>query len=418
MRYPRCITEQFPRPTKAALVLACLLTISVVATQSAWAQTFATLYTFGGGYDGGEPIAKLICDSAGNLYGTTSEGGGCRREPFGCGTVFNLDKAGQETVLFGFNTTGKGVLPGALVRDTPGNLYGITYVGGGKSLGVVFKLGSDGTEKVLHNFQGEPLDGDHPTGTLLRDGAGNLYGTTGGGGIHDSGTVFKLHNGTITVLYNFTGGADGSLPNGLVRDAAGNLYGTTFSGGNGCSSSVCGVIFELKPDGGFKVLHSFKGTDGSNPFYFGGGLLRDKAGNLYGAAERGGLNSCSGGLGCGVIFKVSKSGVFSVLHKFSGPDGFGPNQGLVMDAVGNLYGTAVGGGASNACDPQGCGVVFRLDTAGKLTVLHSFSRTDGFTPEAGLLRDSSGSLYGTTVGGPGTGCGSGQGCGTVFKITP
>jgi uncharacterized repeat protein (TIGR03803 family) len=386
------------------------------ATQFARAQTFTTLYTFSGN-DGAGPAAKLIWDSAGNLYGTTLKGGGCRRDPFGCGTVFKLDTANQETVLFRFNTTGKGVWPGALVRDAAGTLYGVTYVGGSKNIGVVFSLGTDGTEKTLHNFQGAPLDGGHPTGTLLRDGKGNLYGTTGDGGTHNSGTVFKLHNGTRTVLYNFTGGADGSAPNGLVRDAAGNLYGTTFWGGNGCSSPGCGVVFKLAPDGGFKVLHSFKGTDGSGPFIFGGGLLRDKAGNLYGATEQGGLNSCSG-VGCGVIFEVSESGVFSVRHNFSGQDGVGPNQGLVMDAAGNLYGTAVGGGASSACNPQGCGVVFRLDMAGKLTVLHSFSRSDGFSPEAGLLRDSSGTLYGTTSAGAGTGCENGSGCGTVFKLTP
>ena len=328
-----------------------------------------------------------------------------------------LDNANQETVLFGFNTTGKGTSPGSLVRDAAGNLYGTTHMGGGKNLGVVFKLGTDGKEKVLHNFQGELLDGSGPTGTLLRDGKGNLYGTTGTGGTHNnSGTIFKLHNGVSTLLYDFTGGTDGLTPGGLVRDAAGNLYGTTVWGGNGCSFPGCGVVFKLAPDGGFKVLHSFKGTDGSGPFIFGGGLLRDKAGNLYGTTGGGGLNSCSGG--CGVIFKLSTSCVFSVLHKFSGPDGYGPNQGLVMDAAGNLYGTAVGGGANKTCNGGGCGVVFKLDRAGKLTVLHSFSGSDGFSPAAGLLRDSSGTLYGTTSAGAGTGCENGQGCGTVFKITP
>jgi uncharacterized repeat protein (TIGR03803 family) len=395
------------------------LVLAGFGAQSALAQTFTTLYTFSGnpGTDGGEPIAQLVPDSAGNLYGTTFEGGGsCRRDHFGCGTVFKLDTANNETVLLGFPSTGKGDMPETLIRDTAGNLYGITYVGGGKNLGTVFKLGTDGKEKVLHNFQGQPLDGDHPTGTLLRDSAGNIYGTTGGGGTHNSGTIFKLHNGVPTVLYNFTGKGDGAIPNGLVRDAAGNLYGTTFVGGNGCSSPGCGIVFKLELDGGFKVLHSFTGTDGSNPFYFGGGLLRDKAGNLYGATEQGGLNSCSGG--CGVIFELTTSGVFSVLHKFSGPDGASPNQGLVRDAAGNLYGTAVGGGANNTCNGGGCGVIFKLDKAGKLTVLHIFSGADGSFPEAGLLRDSSGSLYGTTVSGPGTGCGSGSGCGTVFKLTP
>jgi uncharacterized repeat protein (TIGR03803 family) len=176
--------------------------------------------------------------------------------------------------------------------------------------------------------------------------------------------VFRLSpSGSETVLYSFTGGADGANPSaGLVRDAAGNLYGTTFLGGveSGSCGGSCGVVFKLSPTGSETVLHSFTGgADGANPS---AGLIQDAAGNLYGTTFLGGVESDSCGGSCGVVFKLSPTGSETVLHSFTGgADGAGPYAGLIQDAAGNLYGTTSEGGANSVCPlSPGCGVVFRL----------------------------------------------------------
>jgi len=262
------------------------------------------------------------------------------------------------------------------------------------------------TYKELHNFAGSPADGAHPLGRPIRDSEGSLYGTTGGGGAWASGTVFKLAaTGAETVLYSFTGGADGGAPGAaLVRDPDGNFYGTT--GGGGMSTcylgnSPCGVVFELSTSGAETVLHSFAGgVDGESPEV---GLVRDAAGNLYGTTEFGGVP------GAGVVFKVDTSGTETVLYSFTGgADGGYPEAGLVRDSAGNLYGTTNNGG------PSGAGVVFKLDAKGTETVLYAFTGgTDGGNPEAGLIRDAEGNLYGTTVDG---GLTTNSGYGVVFKL--
>ena len=315
-----------------------------------------------------------------------------------------------------------------------GNLYGTTYEGGsgrcfdresGESgCGVVFTLSPAGTETVLHNFKGG--DGANPHADLILDAAGNLYGTALGGGVEGGfcggdgtcGLVFKLSpTGTETVLHSFTGGEDGANPlAGLLRDAAGNLYGTTYVGG----AFSFGVVFELircssAPSGyDFKVLYSFKGgADGANPE---AGLIKDAAGNLYGTTFFGGVKStaCLEGASCGVVFKVSPSGTEKVLYSFTGPDGANPQAGLVRDAAGNLYGTTSGGGADDH------GVVFELVRCSSVAsgyefkVLHTFTGypTDGASPVAGLLRDAAGNLYGTTE------AGGASEFGVVFKLSP
>jgi uncharacterized repeat protein (TIGR03803 family) len=323
---------------------------------------FKVLYSFTGRADGGQPVAGLIRDSAGNLYGTTARGGAESSACSGpCGVVFKLSPTGTETVLYSF-TGPDGFSPTAgLVRDAAGNLYGATIGGGASGLGVLFKLSPAGTETVLHSFTG--ADGANPYAGLVPDTAGNLYGTTSNGGAHEQGVVFKLNpTGTETVLYSFTGGADGDHPQaGLVRDSAGNLYGTTFFGGtlgDGCTNA-CGVAFKLSPTGTYTVLYSFPGSpDGGNPF---GGLIQDTSGNLYGATRQGGAESGACALGtCGVVFELIRcdsapSGYdFKVLHSFTGADGDLPLAGLILDAGGNLYGTTNRGGAYLG------GVVFRL----------------------------------------------------------
>jgi uncharacterized repeat protein (TIGR03803 family) len=220
------------------------------------------LYTFTGGTDGGGPQADLIRDKEGNLYGTTAYGGDPSCSPYGCGTVFKVDTSGHETVLYSFTATnGDGANPKAgLIRDAAGNLYGTTTDGGTAGCtgngftgcGTVFKLDINNKESILYSFTGTGGDGGNPHAGLILDAAGNLYGTTSYGGFPGAGTVFMLDpSGKETVLYSFTGRLDGGGPYGLVRDAAGNLYGTTIGGGNpkcgGGHGAGCGVVFKITP---------------------------------------------------------------------------------------------------------------------------------------------------------------------------
>jgi uncharacterized repeat protein (TIGR03803 family) len=373
------------RTANAALTFAVLIVPTVVVPQSLQAQSFSVLYSFTPS-DGENRKSSLVLDKEGNLYGTAGDGGGS----IGFGEVFKLDPAGTETVLHSFNGA-DGIDPnGGLVRDQEGNLYGTTWHGGASGAGTVFKLDTTGTETVLHSFTGP--DGLGPDAGLVLDQEGNLYGTTSQGGSSDAGTVFKLDGtGTETVLHSFTG-LDGAGPfAGLVRDREGNLYGTTSRGG----TSGLGTVFKVDRTGAATVLHSFIGPDGAGPLF--AGLVRDKAGNLYGTTAGGGA---SGG---GTVFKVDTTGTETVLHSFTGgADGAYPAAGLVLDNAGNLYGTTFFG--------TGGGKVFKLDPAGTETVLHSFTGADGGGPEASLILDKEGNnLYGTTDVGT-------SGDGTVFKL--
>ena len=340
------------------------------------------------------PIGNLIFDKAGNLYGTTFDGGGSGCYGFGCGVVWKLGRnlKGNWTVSILHTFTGGadgGNPKGGLIFDAAGNLYGTTSTGGVSGMGVVFKLKPNPdrtwTESVLHTFTAHG-DGDGPNTALTWDAAGNLYGATGeicSPCAPQGATVFRLApnpDGTWTYssLYVFTGGADGNIANdGLIFDAAGNLYGTTEGGGDlsACGPGIgCGVVFKLKPnpDGTWteSVLHTFGETaDGAQPS---AGLIFDAAGNLYGTTTAGGYCASTHTVGCGVVFQVSPKGdgtwSESVLYYFSGgADGASPYSGLVFDAAGNLYGTTSTGGATPAsCYVEtsplsGCGVVFKLE---------------------------------------------------------
>jgi uncharacterized repeat protein (TIGR03803 family) len=353
-----------------------------------------------------------------------------------CGVVFKLDQAGTETVLYSFTAGADGLGPSAgLVRDEAGNLYGTTLFGGDTSCdpsrgcGVLFKLDSAGSEAVLHSFG--RADGKVPAASLIRDPAGSFYGTTSEGGNltglcspDGCGVVFKLDptGQHYKVLYRFTGGADGASPRApLVRDAAGNLYGTAAAGGKGSSTcpfgaSGCGVVFKIDPLGNETVLYSFTGkADGGTPE---AGLIRDAAGNLYGTTVFGGTNGSScpnGSNGCGVVFELAPSGDETVLYTFTGAaDGWAPYASLIRDPAGNLYSTTQYGGNSSSSCPLGsfgCGVVFKLAPSGNETVLYTFSGgADGYWPIAGLSLVQ-GSLYGTAFEG------GAFGYGVVFKIT-
>jgi uncharacterized repeat protein (TIGR03803 family) len=315
------------------------------------------LYSFTGAMDGEFPEAGLVRDKEGNLYGTTYEGGGntCPGNR-SCGVVFSMDKNGNEIVLHRFTgTNGDGANPQTgLTRDAKGNLYGVTQYGGTVDCdgtlgcGTVFKLDSAGNETVVYNFTGG--SGTFPLSTLIRDSAGNLYGTTYEGGTFNVGTVYKVDStGKEAVLYSFSpyeGG--GTYPvGGLLRDAYGNLYGTTSAGGG----SGYGTVFRLSAAGKETVLHSFAGPPGgATPWC---SLVRDAEGNFYGTTSAGGPS------GDGIVFKVTKSGKETMLYNFQGSDGAYPFPGLIRDKSGNLYGTTYLGGNTN-CYPLGCGTVFEL----------------------------------------------------------
>jgi uncharacterized repeat protein (TIGR03803 family) len=249
----------------------------------------SVFYSFTGtGGDSSEPLGGLVRDASGNLYGTTTYYSGF-------GTIYKIDPTGKETILYNFAPSAGCDPYGSLVLDAQGNVYGTTASCSSSGAGTVFKVDPTGTETALYTFSGR-TDGGEPEAGLIWDGKGNLYGTTFLGGSSSVGTVFKLDptTGTETVLYNFTGGADGAYPAwaSLVRDRAGNLYGTTSQGG----SSDFGVVFKLAPTGKLTVLHSFSGRDGKIPY---GTLVRDKAGNLYGTTYAGGR------YGGGVVFKIA-----------------------------------------------------------------------------------------------------------------
>ena len=391
-------TSRIPwRPVIA--LLAGIVVMSVVVPSEAQlkhvppaASSFVVLYSLTGAYPGsndGSGANGLTRDAAGNLYVTTAYGFQSACLQLECGTIFKLTPTGTETLLF-TNGGKDGTPPNAgLVLDAASNLYG-TIAGHDCPFdwcGAAFKLDPTGTTFTdLHSFGGG-AEGGSPAAGLIRDGAGNLYGTTFVGGTLSAcgglgcGTVFRLSpSGTETVLHNFTG-ADGAGPSAeLLRDSVGNLYGTTAQGGHqsgACNlgnegNGTCGVVFELircdsEPSGyEYKVLYRFTGgPDGGNPV---SGLVRDASGNLYGTTLLGGKNSSvciafESGVSpsCGVVFKLSPTGAEKVLHTFTGgKDGANPvGPGLIQDLAGNLYGTAaLGGDSPSTC--VGCGVVFRL----------------------------------------------------------
>ena len=408
------------RRAPVALAALVALGLGLVAIPSAKAQTLTVLHSFAGNGDGIQPMAPLIMDEAGNLYGTTYYGG-----INGRGVVFKVHTSGRETVLYSFPAyPGDGANPNAgVIMDKAGNLYGTTFYGGENEIlfggepenGTVFKLDTSGNETLPHSFTGGPGDGSNPYAGLIMDKAGNLYGTTPNGGAfwegpetpEGPGAVFKLDtSGSEMLLYSFGGpnGVDAGVPlAGVIMDKAGNLYGTTTLGGDFGE----GTVFKLDTSGNATVPYSF--PDGAGPIY--AGLFMDRAGNLYGTTTHGGA------FGEGTVFKLDPSGKGTVLHSFAGPPGDGafPWAAPIVDERGNLYGTTYAGGTGTCnFDGPGCGTVYEIDRYGNETVLHSFagSPDDGAAPVAGLVTDKAGNLYGTTE------AGGAASWGTVFKLSP
>ena len=282
-----------------------------------------------------------------------------------------------------------GPIPSPVWSCTKGNLYGTTVEGGTYNIdGTVFELThttKGWTETILHSF-GASGDGSQPYCALTVDTTGNLYGTTYYGGAYSYGTVFELtSSGTEKILWSFGNGTDGANPlAGVVLDTNGNLYGTTEYGG----AYGYGTVFELTSSGPEKVLWSFgNGTDGAYPF---AGLILYK-GNLYGTTANGGA------YGDGTVFEVTLSGTETILHSFDNNDidGINPYAGLVV-YDGNLYGTTVSGGGTGSA----AGIVFEMTPSGAETILHTFGGSrDGAFPWGGVVFDTSGNLYGTTLSG-------------------
>jgi uncharacterized repeat protein (TIGR03803 family) len=440
------------KTSQLLIVAVALAAITLGTSVRSQAQTESVIYSFPGGTAGSTPYAGVIFDAAGNLYSTAYLTG-----LKGYGAVFELKPVTgggwQAKSLHAFTGTTDGANPTSnLIFDASGNLYGTANYGGDISAtgcvpvgcGVVFELSPAANgwhETVLHTFFKNTNDGAGPNNDLVMDASGNLYGTTGAGGVNQQGTAFKLSRVSgggwhYAVIHAFAYGKDGSAPfGGMILDSAGNLYGTTTYGGNPNScvqknQGGCGTVYELSPTSGGgwheKVLYTFNATDGATPV---ASLISDAAGNLYGTTGTGGkLTNCynGGGLyGCGVVFELSPTSggrwQETVLYAFTGgADGAYPDARLILDASGNLYGTATTGGNLNGCDAQytsGCGVVFKLspNSGGgwQETVLHAFTNNpDGALPGGSLIFDVLGNLYGTTsTGGP-------HGNGTVFEITP
>ncbi len=308
-------------------------------------------------------------------------------------------------VLYSFTGGADGGFPvSAVTVDSGGNIYGTTRNYGDATCrcGTVFKIDTTGTFSVIHAFTGG-TDGKNPLQGLIADSSGNFYGTTSAGGSSGDGTVFKIDSsGTESILYNFSG-PDGNSPMGLTLDAAGNIYGVTPLGGNinhACGNSGCGLLYKLTQSGVQTVLYAFMGgsTDGFNPI---GSPYIDAEGNIYGATRDGGSPNNTG-----TVYKYAADGTITRRPLGIRPKPTTPLGGLIRDAAGNFYGPAYGG-------EKGAGTIFRADATGNPTGFFSFNVTDGEVPNDGLVLDGLGNLYGTTIIG---GTGSGD-WGTVFKLS-
>ncbi|MGA2369028.1 MAG: choice-of-anchor tandem repeat GloVer-containing protein [Candidatus Korobacteraceae bacterium] len=378
----------------------------------AQAQTITVLHSFTGGADGSAPYAGVTLDRAGNLYGTTTAGANGN-----VGTVYKLSHVGSGWTLNTLYTFDHPDDPafasGGVVFGPDGALYGASYYGGIENQGTVFSLrppvtvcksvSCPWTLTTIYSFTGGS-DGKNPyLGNLTFDSAGNIYGTTGSGGAHNSGTVFQLtHSGsnwTESVLYSFTGGDDGGVPdNGVAFDSAGNLYGTAAYGG----SFGSGTVYELSPSGSGwteSTLYSFTGgADGANPI---GSVAVDSHTNLYGTTNTGGPGNA------GTVWELTPSNggwSFTRLHSFSGYQG--PFDTPTLDAAGNVYGTSSFTG-------DGDGEVFKLTPTGSGWSYASYDFTNnGSIPIGGVTLDANGNLYGTTADG------RSRGDGVVWEITP
>jgi uncharacterized repeat protein (TIGR03803 family) len=413
----------------------CVAVVVLGCTMALGQAQEKILYSFSG-TDGSRPVSKLMLDGSGNLFGTTQEGGTTN-----WGTVFELspqqDGTWSETVIYNFcqNFDGHHCLDGAfpeasLIADHDGNLYGTTYSGGscpdnGSGCGIVFELSppTPGNitwqETVLYTFCEVHTcpDGAEPLGKLTFDSEGNLYGTTKDGGGAVGGVVFELSptpsGWTESVLYRFCSIGqfpycpDGFYPMaGVTFDKSGNLFGTTNVGGSPNSEGL-GVLFKLSPGQSGWTESVIKPGGLKNGYFPVAEVNFDSKGNLY-------CTATEGGLGAGVVYRLSPDETKHQIFSFNGNDGEYPYAGVLIDPRnGNLYGTTLSGGFGRNFNCQGgCGTVYKIDGQGE-TLLYSFlGGTDGAAPMAGLAADKQGHLYGTTN------LGGANNQGAVFEIIP
>ena len=393
---------------KTAFALTLFGASILLTTPSAQAQTFTTLHNFSGQNDGGAPAGSLIMDRAGNLYGTASTGGNdtCTPAP-SCGIVYKLTHSGSGwlfSTIYAFHGPDGAAPEAGVIIGPDGNLYGTTSTGGAAGSGIVFRLQPPATvckavscfwtETVLHSFYVDPQDGAAPGyGPLIFDRAGNIYGTTIGGG-SGLGTVYEMSptgGGWMEkVIYNFQGEPDGAQPeSGVAFDGAGNLYGTTVAGGTGSF----GTVFELTPAGSGwteSVLYRFTGSNGYGPF---AGVILDESGNLYGATSLGHITAYE-------LIPSGGSWTFQILYPLDAY--YGAYQSLTFDSAGNLLGTVYAG------TPE----VFRLTPSNGQWTLTGFTGNDGDFSLSNVIQDARGNLYATSsIGGT-------YHQGTVFQITP
>ncbi len=409
-----------PRPQSSHFLFRLLISIlTVLAACLTQAQTLTVLHNFTGAQDGAKPFAGLTMDAAGNLYGAAAEGGfqSCTsHQGFGCGTVFKLSKRSNWAfnLLYTFQGDNDGAYPlGNVTIGPDSSLYGTTAIGGGGGcqLGILLGCGTaykltplarfcnrvlcPWSETVLFRFPGG-LGGFFPRDAVTFDSAGNMYGTTFQGSISDGGgVVFELaasgSGWTETVLHEFTGiASDGSLPvAGVIFDSAGNLYGTASAGG----STQGGIAYQLVPTGSNSTLNVLYAFQFPNILPY-GGLIADRAGNLYGTTLLGN--------GAGSVFELVAQGSswsYQLLYALpGGVDAWGPTASLAMDPAGNLYGTTYNGGSSPNCH-LGCGTIFKLTPSNgnwAYTLLHEFTGSEGALPWGSVVVDANGNLYGTT----------------------
>jgi len=412
---------------KLTPVFAVVIGVVILFSPQAWAGIkYKVLHNFGSSGDGTLPYGPLVLDRKGNLYGLTFTGGTGQCSDYGCGVVFELTPQANgkwpEQILHDFTSGGDGSTPsGGLIFDGAGNLYGTTVGSPDGTPSTVFQLtpGAHGwNHTVLYDNGAGP--------GLLLDKSGNLYGAIGPGDYYGVGAIGELSSGsngwTYTQLYPFCSQyrcEDGyGPPVPPIWDRRGNLYGTTTDGGIGQPAcwtfAGCGVIFEMTPNGDgtwtYHILHRFASSATDGQTPY-GGLVMDASGNFYGTTEYGGDK------GNGTVFQFSFTGgrwKKTVLYDFPRhAEGWGPDTTLVFDKKGNLYGA--GGGGNVDCGPYTCGTVFKLtpqkNGKWKYSVLHKFNSKDGAFPW-GVIVDSKGNIFGTTENG-GT-----YNSGVAFEITP
>jgi uncharacterized repeat protein (TIGR03803 family) len=345
--------------------------ILCVATIAAQAQTFTNLFDFD--YtDGGSPNGPMAQGRDGNLYGTAAGG------PRNGGVVFNMTTSGVESVIYN-SISAQGIGPQGLVLGTDGNFYGVTGEGGKFDLGTIFKVAPNGNGVSLYSFTGGS-DGSTPVGPPIQAIDGNFYGTT------NAGTVYKI---TTTGIFTLLTTLPGPSISSLIQAKDGNFYGTSYFGGTADE----GTVFKMTPEGNVHILHSFTGPDGAFPV----ASVIEVGGNLYGTTQAGGAYND------GVIFRLTPEGI-TVLHNFGDPnypnDGIQAYAGLLEATDGNFYGTTVFGGGVNQTCGNGCGVIFQLTSSGGYSILHDFEGPDGTWANSTPSQHTNGEIYGlSTYGG-------------------